>query len=84
MSDEWVSYKCLQDEVTNSLNFVHPDTGSDTQRIGNRWTVKQGLPRTMTFKELFESNLQEFKNICVVGITRRSSLWKHSKVYRRT
>ena len=39
--------------TTSSLNFVHPDTGADTQGIENRWwAVKQRITLTGTPKEL--------------------------------
>ena len=62
----------------NSLSFVHPNTGSDTQGMVNRWSVvERGLSRTGTFKELYESNLHEF--------TEKFPLVKmQSKVYRVT
>ena len=49
--------------ATNSLSFVHPNTGSDTQGMVNRWSVVEGgLSRAGTFKELYESNLQELSS----------------------
>ena len=39
--------------TTSSLNFVHTDTGADTQGIENRWwAVKQRITRTGTPNEL--------------------------------
>ena len=67
MSDKWKAYDCLQDEgyqhltVNHSLNFVDPDTGAHTQGIENTWWgVRQGMPRTGTSRDLFESYLHEY------------------------
>lgn len=41
--------------ATNSLlRFVHPNTGSDTQGMVNRWSVvERGLSQRETFKQLY-------------------------------
>ena len=46
--------------LTVNHSFVDPNTGAHTQGIENTWwLVKRSMSRTGTFKDLFESYLQE-------------------------
>lgn len=67
VSDCWKAYKCLQLEgfqhlrVNHSINFIHPETGTNTHMIEKLWhEVRSGVPRYGNKKHHLHTHIAEF------------------------